>query len=97
MSSVSSVIKPEPEASAVCNQYPQLVTEQQQVCAKNPKSLLCVKEGAKRAIYECQHQFKTERWNCTLSANYSVFGHFLNKGKSLPRHIHEKANLFIIL
>ncbi|KAK3101566.1 hypothetical protein FSP39_004536, partial [Pinctada imbricata] len=79
-SAVTSVNKPEQETTAICNQYPQLVTEQKQVCARNPRSLLCVTEGAKKAIYECQHQFKTERWNCTLSANYSVFGHFLTKG-----------------
>lgn len=63
-----------------CNNVPGLVVQQLQVCQRNPESLLCIKQGARLGIYECQSQFKYERWNCTTSKNYTVFGEVLRKG-----------------
>jgi hypothetical protein len=57
-----------------------LVLAQQEVCRKNPESLLCISEGAKRGIMECQQQFKFERWNCTTNAQ-KVFGPVLRRGE----------------
>ncbi|KAL8565588.1 hypothetical protein ACOMHN_067537 [Nucella lapillus] len=64
---------------STCNNVPGLVLAQQEVCRKNPESLLCVIEGARRGIYECQQQFKFERWNCTTNA-HKVFGPVLRRG-----------------
>ncbi|KAK3797887.1 hypothetical protein RRG08_052486 [Elysia crispata] len=63
-----------------CNELPGLVQEQLQVCRENPESLLCISEGARRGILECQSQFKFERWNCTTQRNHTVFGPILTKG-----------------
>ncbi|CAG2228230.1 WNT16 [Mytilus edulis] len=63
-----------------CNTVPGLVLEQLDLCQRNPESLLCVSEGARQAIHECQNQFRFERWNCTTSQNYSVFGPIMTKG-----------------
>ncbi|RUS78297.1 hypothetical protein EGW08_013932 [Elysia chlorotica] len=63
-----------------CNELPGLVQEQLQVCRENPESLLCISEGARRGILECQSQFKNERWNCTTQRNHTVFGPILRKG-----------------
>ncbi|ESO91227.1 hypothetical protein LOTGIDRAFT_105620, partial [Lottia gigantea] len=59
---------------------PGLVIQQKEVCQKNPESVYCIGEGARRGILECQKQFKFERWNCTLIGNNTVFGHVLSKG-----------------
>lgn len=75
---VSSITAPRDN---ICNNFPGLVDQQKSLCLQNPQALRGVKEGAKKAIYECQAQFSSERWNCTLSSNYSVFGHVLKKGR----------------
>lgn len=74
---VSSITAPRDN---ICNNFPGLVDQQKSLCLQNPQALRGVREGAKKAIYECQAQFSSERWNCTLSSNYSVFGHVLKKG-----------------
>lgn len=63
-----------------CTEVPGLVIQQVEVCKNNPESLLCISEGARRGILECQYQFRNERWNCTTSSNYTVFGDVLRKG-----------------
>ncbi|XP_041347843.1 protein Wnt-16-like [Gigantopelta aegis] len=63
-----------------CNEVPGLVIQQLEVCKNNPESLLCVSEGARRGIIECQAQFKYERWNCTTDSNHTVFGPVLKRG-----------------
>ena len=74
----SSIVAPRDNT---CDNFPGLVDQQKSLCLQNPQALLSVSQGAKKAIYECQAQFSSERWNCTLSANYSIFGHVLKKGR----------------
>lgn len=75
---VSSITAPKENS---CSNFPGLVDKQKNLlCIQNPQALKSVSEGAKKAIYECQAQFRNERWNCTLSSNYSIFGHVLRKG-----------------
>ena len=71
--------------TTACNSVPGLVLAQQEVCRKNPESLLCISEGARRGILECQQQFKFERWNCTTTSSYKVFGPILRRGEDTLR------------
>lgn len=64
-----------------CKAVPGLVFKQLEVCENNPESILCISQGARRAIMECQSQFKNERWNCTTNKNQTVFGQIIAKGK----------------
>ena len=64
-----------------CGLVPGLVYEQVELCRNSPDTITCVGEGVRRGIYECQSQFKFERWNCTTTPNQSVFGPVLNNGK----------------
>ena len=63
-----------------CGLVPGLVYEQVELCRNSPDTITCVGEGVRRGIYECQSQFKFERWNCTTTPNQSVFGPVLNNG-----------------
>ena len=65
-----------------CGLVPGLVYEQVELCRNSPDTITCVGEGVRRGIYECQSQFKFERWNCTTIPNQSVFGPVLNNGKT---------------
>ena len=71
------------EGETSCAKMPGLVGKQLQVCEGHPNAMYAVSEGAKRAIQECQKQFKNERWNCTTEGDKSVFGHTLQRGLCL--------------
>lgn len=77
---VSSIAASKFHGRDKCSQLP-LVNQQQQLCISNPNSILCISSGARRGIFECQYQFRYERWNCTTTSNTSVFGPVLSKGK----------------
>ncbi|XP_050530431.1 protein Wnt-16-like isoform X2 [Daktulosphaira vitifoliae] len=48
---------------------------------KHPSAIYSVSEGAKKAIEQCQFQFRDERWNCSiLEDEQSVFGPTLDRG-----------------
>lgn len=49
---------------------------------KHPSAIYSVSEGAKKAIEQCQIQFRDERWNCSVVENeQSVFGPTLDRGQ----------------
>lgn len=50
------------------------------LCKRKPSLLPAIKEGARIGIHECQSQFKHERWNCSITSDYSVFGFELTSG-----------------
>lgn len=58
-----------------CHKLRSQVKEQRDLCVLSHKALQTVSRGAKLGIDECQHQFRTARWNCTTFSNIpSVFG-----------------------
>ncbi|XP_072123665.1 protein Wnt-16 isoform X1 [Mobula birostris] len=57
-----------------------LSNKQKDLCKRKPSLLPAIKEGARIGIYECQRQFKHERWNCSITNDYSVFGYELTSG-----------------
>lgn len=50
---------------SICNSLPGLVAQQIQVCLSYPNTIPSVTNGARRAIQQCQWQFRNERWNCS--------------------------------
>jgi len=72
------------QARAVCGALPGLASKQVDVCMKHPNAIYSVSDGAKKAIEQCQLQFRHERWNCSVMENeQSVFGPTLDKGLEL--------------
>eukprot|EP00061_Rhincodon_typus_P018123 g47153.t1 len=57
-----------------------LSNKQKDLCKRKPNLLPTIKEGARIGSYECQNQFKHERWNCSITNDYSVFGYELTSG-----------------
>ncbi|XP_059907051.1 protein Wnt-16 [Gadus macrocephalus] len=62
--------------------------EQKELCRKRPFILPAVQAGARLGLAECQSQFKHERWNCTISKDFSVFGYELTSGTKESAFIH---------
>ncbi|GAV05665.1 hypothetical protein RvY_15760 [Ramazzottius varieornatus] len=48
-----------------CQSIEGLVDHQIALCRKNPQIFAKVEDAAQMALKECQHQFRSERWNCT--------------------------------
>ncbi|XP_074646568.1 protein Wnt-16-like [Tubulanus polymorphus] len=71
-----------------CNLVPGLVRQQQEVCRANPRAIPCIGYGARQGIGECQYQFRGERWNCTATRQFSVFGPMLTTGTRETAFIH---------
>uniref|UniRef100_A0AAU7EAA5 Protein Wnt n=1 Tax=Terebratalia transversa TaxID=34513 RepID=A0AAU7EAA5_TERTR len=82
--------------SSTCNHIPFLVNQQQEVCKRNPQSMMCIGHGARKGISECQYQFKYERWNCTTHRSPSVFGKLLEKGTKETAFIHAIASAGVV-
>jgi len=69
------------QARAVCSALPGLASKQVDVCMRHPNAIYSVSDGAKKAIEQCQYQFRHERWNCSVMENeQSVFGPTLDRG-----------------
>ncbi|MBN3313839.1 WNT16 protein, partial [Atractosteus spatula] len=62
-----------------CGNLP-LTNKQKDLCKRKPYLLPSIKEGARMGISECQTQFKYERWNCSTTSEFSVFGYELTSG-----------------
>nr|DBA11531.1 TPA_inf: Wnt16 [Holothuria glaberrima] len=64
-----------------CRKVPGLVRSQRRLCQRSRDILSGISEGAKLAIFECQRQFKTERWNCSTNINLeNPFGSIIDLG-----------------
>ena len=73
-------------ASIICNRIPGLSPRQRTLCQGHPDAMVAAGEGAKMALSECRHQFRNERWNCSVvqTASNSLHspggGHYLSLG-----------------
>uniref|UniRef100_A0A7E4ZVT8 Protein Wnt n=1 Tax=Panagrellus redivivus TaxID=6233 RepID=A0A7E4ZVT8_PANRE len=50
---------------SICKRFSGLNPRQVDMCEKYPLLIPAVARSAREAIYECQRQFKFERWNCS--------------------------------
>ena len=61
-----------------------LTKRQRKLVTKNPGTILAIAHGARRAMEECQFQFRNRRWECPTSDTTnggSIFGKILHKGE----------------
>lgn len=77
VSKTDSVIVQSPD----CDRLSGLNRRQKRICYNTTETMDAVREGAMMTISECQHQFKTNRWNCPVANNSTnVFGRIANTG-----------------
>ena len=74
---MSSTTNIQNEAS--CDVLAGLVKRQKKLCRRNVEIMESVKVGARRAIDECQFQFKNRRWNCSTTDSKRLFGNVILK------------------
>ncbi|XP_043218569.1 protein Wnt-5b-like [Amphibalanus amphitrite] len=60
--------------SPLCARIPGLSPGQRRLCQLRQDHMSSVGRGARAGIAECQHQFRTSRWNCSTVDDPSVFG-----------------------
>uniref|UniRef100_S4RWL8 Protein Wnt n=1 Tax=Petromyzon marinus TaxID=7757 RepID=S4RWL8_PETMA len=80
-----------------CSQIPGLPSRQIEVCKQKPDILGSIQRGARTAIQECQSQFKQERWNCSTTSDYSVFGQELTRGSRVRVKTYAASQLGVLL
>ncbi|CAI9734094.1 putative Wnt family member 4 [Octopus vulgaris] len=61
-----------------CSSLSFLLPRQRDLCNTEDKLLEVITKGAAIGISECQHQFRSRRWNCTTFNTTNVFGEVLN-------------------
>ncbi|XP_052829178.1 protein Wnt-5b [Octopus bimaculoides] len=61
-----------------CSSLNFLLPRQRDLCNTEDKLLEVITKGAAIGISECQHQFRSRRWNCTTFNITNVFGEVLN-------------------
>ncbi|XP_061428857.1 protein Wnt-5b-like [Lethenteron reissneri] len=61
-------------AQPLCASAPGLSPGQRKLCHLYQDHVAHIGEGARLALRECQHQFRSRRWNCTALGADSVFG-----------------------
>ncbi|XP_037034508.1 protein Wnt-5 isoform X2 [Bradysia coprophila] len=64
---------------------------QQKLCVAHTNIMPAISRGARSAIQECQHQFKSRRWNCSTVENDSVFGPITAIGSPEMAFVHALA------
>jgi wnt family len=67
-----------------------LTRRQLKLVTKNPGTPIAVARAARMAVEECQHQFRSRRWNCPVSeSNHggSIFGKILKKGENSMSYV----------
>lgn len=68
------------QEETACDRLQGLVRKQKGLCKRNLEVMGAVRNGAKMAIDECQHQFKNRRWNCSTIDSVALFGNVLKTG-----------------
>ncbi|XP_025017633.1 protein Wnt-7b-like isoform X2 [Tetranychus urticae] len=64
----------------ICANVTDLTHDQLIACREQSQAVLAVSEGTIKGIFECQEQFKNERWNCTPDAKGNIFNKTPQRG-----------------
>ncbi|XP_075930231.1 protein Wnt-5b-like [Petromyzon marinus] len=67
-------------AQPLCASAPGLSPGQRKLCHLYQDHVAHIGEGARLALRECQHQFRSRRWNCTALGSDAVFGPVAQSG-----------------
>ncbi|GAB6022554.1 Protein Wnt-4 [Chamberlinius hualienensis] len=86
MSSLASI-----NNADMCEKMTGLITRQVRICKRNLDMMNSVGSGAQRAIDECQYQFSTRRWNCSLSDDSRLFSKVISVGTREAAFVHSLA------
>ncbi|KAL4713722.1 hypothetical protein ACJJTC_004253 [Scirpophaga incertulas] len=62
------------DKARVCSKILGLTPGQRRVCRRHKDHMPAVSAGVRQGIEECQHQFRSRRWNCSVVEDGSVFG-----------------------
>lgn len=76
------------DPNSICRKTKRLAGKQAELCQTEPEIVNEVAKGAKLGVRECQHQFRSRRWNCT--------SHNKSFGKILQQDIRETAFVYAI-
>ncbi|KAM7539688.1 hypothetical protein Aperf_G00000024698 [Anoplocephala perfoliata] len=57
----------EEASEAACQRIPGLSNQQRNICRSNPGLIWALVDGTQLGLYECVHQFRNERWNCSVA------------------------------
>ena len=71
-------------AQPICHKIQSLSAGQTKFCQLYQDHMQSVSQGAKMGIFECQWQFKGQRWNCSTSDVTSAFGPVVNIREHYP-------------
>uniref|UniRef100_A0AAV2KYJ4 Protein Wnt n=1 Tax=Knipowitschia caucasica TaxID=637954 RepID=A0AAV2KYJ4_KNICA len=80
----------------VCDHVPGLVSRQRQMCRQFPSVMKVIGDGVSDWIQECQHQFRTQRWNCNTTSDHSLFGRLLLRGSREVAFIHSISSAGVV-
>ena len=53
---------------------------QRGICQRDGATVTAISRGARKAIIDCQAQFKNLKWNCSTFYGDNLFGSFVNQG-----------------
>lgn len=63
--------------------------DQRDVCVQHPYIMASVARGASLGLAECQHQFRTARWNCSTEPHHrAAFASVLSRGTRETGFVH---------
>lgn len=72
-------------SQVMCNNVPGLVNKQRQLCRQHPRVMQAIGAGTRDWLAECQHQFRSHRWNCNTTArDHKLFGRLLLRSEFSP-------------
>ncbi|VUZ57534.1 unnamed protein product [Hymenolepis diminuta] len=57
----------EEASEAACHRIPGLSNHQRNLCRSNPGLIWALVDGIQLGLYECVHQFKHDKWNCSMA------------------------------